>query len=125
MADQGLSSRDPRVRSVVAVAPAAGMALTKQSLEQISVPTLILVGDRDSTAPAASNASRLAALIPGARLTVLPGVGHYTFLAECGIAGRVAASLICVDEADVSRRDIHQRVAEDAREFFDATLGGS
>ena len=125
MADQGLSYRDPRVRSVVAVAPAAGMALTEQSLEQISVPTLILVGDRDSTAPAASNASRLAALIPGARLTVLPGVGHYTFLAECGIAGRVAASLICVDEDGVSRREIHQRVAKDAREFFDATLGGS
>ena len=38
--------------------------------------------------------------------------------------GRVVASLICVEEDDVSRRDIHQQVAEDTREFFDATLGG-
>jgi predicted dienelactone hydrolase len=125
MADHGRSYRDHRVRSIAAVAPAAGMALTAESLKAISVPTLIFVGDRDTTAPGSSNAERVAELIPGSRLTVLPGVGHYTFLAECGIMGRVVASSICIEEDGVSRSDTHRQVAEETRRFFDATLGGS
>lgn len=124
MADQGLSYKDSRVRSVIAVAPAPGMALTEESLRDISVPTLIFVGDRDDHAPGESNARRVAELIQGSRLVVLPGVGHYTFLAECGVMGRVVAPSICIEKGGVSRRETHQRVAEDARKFFDATLGG-
>lgn len=125
MAEHGLSYRDPRVRSVVAIAPAVGVALTEESLQAISIPTLILVGDRDTTAPAASNASRVAKLIPASHLAVLPGVSHYSFLAECGIMGRVVASFICAEESGLSRGDIHRRVAEDTRDFFDGTLGDS
>jgi predicted dienelactone hydrolase len=124
MATHGDSYLDPRVRSAVAIAPAAGMAQTEESLQSISVPTLILVGDRDTTAPADSNASRVAALIPNSRLNLLPGVSHYTFLAECGILGRVVASLVCVEEDGVSRGDVHRHAAEGTKEFFDATLGG-
>jgi hypothetical protein len=69
---------------------------------------------------AASNASRVAELIPDSDLIVLPDVGHYTFLAECGIMGRIVASSICVEEGGVSRSDTHRRVAEEARAFFDA-----
>jgi len=123
MADHRLSYRDPRVRSIVAIAPAAGVALTEESLKGISIPTLIFVGDRDTTAPGDSNARRVAELIPGARLAVLTGVGHYTFLARCGIMGRVVASSICIEDGGVSRSDTHQQVAEDTRKFFDATLG--
>jgi predicted dienelactone hydrolase len=123
MAVHGESYLDPRVRSVVGFAPAAGMSQTEQSLRGISIPTLIIVGDRDTTAPPSSNAMRVAELIPDSRLTILPAVGHYSFLSECGILGRVVASLICVEEAGVSRADIHLKVAEDTREFFDATLG--
>ncbi len=123
MAIHGKSYRDPRVRSVVAIAPAAGMSQTEESLRSISIPTLIIVGHRDTTAPPASNANRVAGFIPGSRMDVLPGVGHYTFMAECGIAGRIVSASLCVEEEGVSRSDIHRRVAKDALEFFDATLG--
>jgi 3-oxoadipate enol-lactonase len=46
-----------------------------ESLGAISVPTLVLSGDADRVIPV-ENSYRLAALIPGARLHVLPGVGH-------------------------------------------------
>ena len=123
MERHGRSYIDPRVRSVAAVAPAAGMALTEESLRSITVPTLIFVGDRDTTAPAESNATRVAELIPGSNLLLLSGVGHYTFLAECGRLGYVVAEFICVEEAGVSRAVIHQQVSQRIREFFDATLG--
>ena len=123
MAVHSESYLDSRVRSVVAIAPAAGMSQTEGSLQNISVPTLIIVGDRDTIAPPASNANRVADLIPGSRLDVLPGVGHYTFMAECGIAGRIVASSVCAEEGGVSREDIHRKVAGDTLDFFDATLG--
>jgi predicted dienelactone hydrolase len=125
MERQGHSYRDPRVRSVVALAPAAGMALTEASLERISIPSLIVVGDRDTTAPAASNASRVAELVPGARFVLLPGVRHYSFLAQCGALGRLVASYACAEDGDLPRRDIHRRVARLVREFFAATLGAA
>jgi len=39
------------------------------------VPTLVLSGDADRVIPV-ENSYRLAGLIPGARLHLLPGVGH-------------------------------------------------
>ena len=47
----------------------------EERLAGLHVPTLILSGDRDRMVPV-ENARRLAALIPGARLVVLPGAGH-------------------------------------------------
>jgi len=123
MAVHGASYRDPRVRSVVAIAPGAVMSQTEESLRSVSVPTLIIVGDQDTTTPPGSNANRAAGLIPGSRLDTLPGVGHYTFMAECGIMGRFVASSVCVEQEGVSREDTHRQVAQETLAFFDATLG--
>ena len=43
---------------------------------KISVPTEIVHGDEDITVPAWNHAERLATRVPGANLTLLPGVGH-------------------------------------------------
>ena len=41
----------------------------------MSVPTLIISGDRDRLVPV-ENSRQLARMIPGARLVELPGAGH-------------------------------------------------
>lgn len=43
---------------------------------EIEVPTEIVHGDSDPTVPAWNHAERLVARIPGATLTLLPGIGH-------------------------------------------------
>jgi pimeloyl-ACP methyl ester carboxylesterase len=48
-------------------------------LGEISVPTLVLVGERDEETPL-SYAQALAAGIAGARLQIIPGSGHITSL---------------------------------------------
>lgn len=63
-----------------AVAPALGSGLTHASLAQMTVPVAVVVGDRDVTTPMATNADRVAALVPGAAYAILPNVTHYTFL---------------------------------------------
>jgi pimeloyl-ACP methyl ester carboxylesterase len=53
-------------------------ALKQQSAayDRIAAPTVIITGDRDAIVPAERHARPLARLIPGARLVVLPGIGH-------------------------------------------------
>ena len=42
----------------------------------LQVPTVIIAGDRDAIVPAQSQARRLAATLPQAKLVMLPGIGH-------------------------------------------------
>lgn len=83
----GLSHLDGSVAASAGHTSARGLAfaargmLTKQddhviqSLEQISVPTLVLVGENDT--PLLPAADHLASRIAGARKVVIPGAGHF------------------------------------------------
>jgi len=107
---------------VFAIAPAGGPAFILDSLRHITTPTAIVAGRADSTAPIRSNAQRLGRTIPKARLTLLPAVGHYTFLATCTEAGRAAQPQLCADAPGVDRDVVHEGVATRAAQFFDEAL---
>ncbi len=111
--------RDPRITSVVALAPAVVQAFDSTSLAGIHVPLLVIVGGGDSQAPKETNALRLKALVPGASLVVLPaGVGHYDFLSECSRWGREQLPLLCGERPGVDRGQLHREVSERVYEFF-------
>ena len=62
-------------------------------LAGISVPTLVITGDADRLVPAA-NSKRLAARIPGAKLVLLPGVGHaFRLEAEAASSAEIGSFL--------------------------------
>lgn len=65
------------------VALACNRALTSADLRgdcaKVRVPTLVIHGDADRSAPLEMTGKRVAALIPGARLVVLPGAPHGLF----------------------------------------------
>jgi pimeloyl-ACP methyl ester carboxylesterase len=48
---------------------------TSARLASLGVPTLVIHGDEDEMLPV-ENGRQIAALIPGARLEILEGVGH-------------------------------------------------
>lgn len=118
-----VSYRVPRVKAVFAIAPALGSGVTQTSLAAMSVSLAIVVGDRDATTPMATNAARVAALVPGAEYTVLPEVTHYTFLNACSARG-VEVLDLCRDHASVDRSAVHRQVGEMAVAFFRRSLGG-
>jgi len=62
-------------------------------LAAITCPTLVIVGDEDQSTPV-DKSRRLAAAIPGARLDVVPGVGHLSAMEDPdAISTRVLAFL--------------------------------
>lgn len=116
--------RDPRVTAAVALAPAVVQAFDSASLRAIPIPMLIIVGGSDESAPGATNANPLAALVPrGSLVTLEQGVGHYDFLSECSRWGRAQLPLLCGERAGVKRRNVHWEVSERVHDFFGKQWG--
>jgi predicted dienelactone hydrolase len=116
------SHRDPRVRAIFAMAPALGPAFDPAALAKISIPTQIVAGAVDNIVPLETSAKFFAAKIPGAQLTILQSVGHYTFLDTCAELGDRTKPQLCLDQAGILRDEIHVQTAAMAAKFFDANL---
>jgi predicted dienelactone hydrolase len=113
------SYRDPRVRAVFAMAPGLAQAFLPESLARIDIPLAIVAGAADERVPVGSNAQFLAAAIPHAELTVLPGeVGHYVFVGTCLEAGRATLPRPCSDAPGVDRAAVLSKTADLAEGFF-------
>ena len=110
------------VKAAFVMAPGIVQSLDPESLKGMRIPVRILLGDADKVAPPATNGEVAAALIPGAKLTALPHVGHYDFLAECSPAGN---AVVPVCPTDVPRAATHKTAIDEALAFFDATLRGN
>lgn len=108
------------VKAVFAMAPSIVQSFDPASLKQISVPVAIVLGDSDDVAPPSTNGVIAAHLIPGARLEILPGVGHYDFLSECTPDGNAALSFC---PTKVPRGKTHSTVIKSALAFFNRNLG--
>jgi predicted dienelactone hydrolase len=123
-AEESSDFGDPRIKAAFLIAPAFMEALAPASLSRVRVPVGIVLGAADPIAPAATNGRLAARLIPGARLRVLPGVGHYDFLSVCGPGGFREVAPLCVDGAGATRAQTHAATEAAGIAFFDTTLGG-
>jgi predicted dienelactone hydrolase len=123
-ADQTADFRDPRVKAAFLIAPALVEALDPASLPRIAIPVSIVLGGGDPIAPPATNGKLAARLIPGAHLLVLPRVGHYDFLSECGPASFKTIASYCVDGPGTHRAQTHAVTEAAAVTFFDHVLAG-
>jgi len=120
MAHAGDDHRIPAVKAAFAIAPAIIQALPPEGLHEMTVTVAIILGDADPIATPHTNGLVAARDIPGAELKVLPGVGHYDFLATCTPAG-VAALDICRDK--VPQGPTHAAAIAMALAFFARALG--
>jgi pimeloyl-ACP methyl ester carboxylesterase len=111
------SYRDPRVRGAYVMSPGLATALDSASLADVSVPVRFVTGDADDQVFLDAHVRPLAKAVPGATLDVLPGMGHYVFLAPCDLQGRLFVRNLCRD-AGAKRKEMHRRIGKDAMAFF-------
>lgn len=96
----------PGVKAIFAMAPVV-QPLTPASLRAIREPVVMMAGADDITVPPATHALVAKKLIPGAKVTILPEVTHYSFLATC--SGSAAKEVpVCRDAAN---QEIAHRLA--------------
>jgi pimeloyl-ACP methyl ester carboxylesterase len=78
------------VRAVRGVIEREGVA---DEIRAITAPTLVIVGDQDvATTP--EKAQRIAALVPGARLTIIPNAGHSSSVEQPALVSQAIADFI-------------------------------
>jgi len=83
MSRSGASYRDQRIKAVFSIAPGIGQAFDANSFADVQIPVALMAGTADAIAPVKTNIEHIAGLLPRASVTLLPGVGHYTFLDVC------------------------------------------
>ncbi|WP_280190097.1 alpha/beta hydrolase family protein [Delftia sp. PS-11] len=75
---------DHRIRAVVALAPMA-VVFTPESLAAITVPVKLMMAEKDDVLNGKYHGGHVAAHLPGAQTTVVPGAGHFAFMASPGV----------------------------------------
>ncbi len=98
--------------------------MDEAGLRQLTIPTYIIVGARDTQAPAKENSEFAAKFIPHVQLDVLPGlVDHEIFVNECDALGRDTWPEACIDAPGIDRTKLHEYIGSAALKFFDSNLG--
>jgi len=94
-ADQAVLSKDKfSVPGVVAQAAAiAGYCTTKEAVAKLTMPSLVLHGDEDSTVPFQWGVE-LAETLPNSRFVRFEGAGHNFFVARGDEARQIVADFI-------------------------------
>ncbi len=87
--------RAPAVGVINAVEAMITRVDSTPTLETISVPTLVIVGEEDTLTPLA-DAIAMSSAIPGARLVTVPGAGHLAPLEQPNIVNAAIAEFLDV-----------------------------
>jgi predicted dienelactone hydrolase len=113
---------DARIQAAVIAAPGLAFTFAPDRLNNVSVPVQLWSADQDTNVPYASN-TRLVreALGPRAEFHPVPGAGHFSFLAPCGL---LRPPGVCADPGNFDRKAFHASMNASAVAFFDAHLNG-
>lgn len=113
---------DPRVKAAFAMAP-FGVVFNRTGLTAIKRPVYLYDGADDQFQPVRYNTLYLAPLIKTlVGIKLIPGAGHFVFLAPCSAKLAKAAPRICTDPPGASRVAAHRQINADALAFFRGTL---
>lgn len=116
------SYRDERVHAVFALAPGPGPIFTPESLGKISIPVAIVSGSADEIVPPAPAAEALARAIPNANVKLFQHAGHFVFIDNCTLVGRLFFRGLCRDPDGTDREAIHAETIRLALDFFTTNL---
>lgn len=113
---------DARIGAAVVAAPGLGFTMDSAALAGIHVPLQLWSGEADDRIPYATNIERIRdALGAAVEYHAVPGAGHYSFLAPCGL---IRPPGICADAGDFDRKAFHARMNASVVQFFDTHLKG-
>jgi predicted dienelactone hydrolase len=116
------STADPRIKAAFVMAP-QGLVFDSLGLAPINRPVFLYYGQRDKVLLPRDNVLHVAPLVRTlAGIRMIPGAGHYVFLAPCSPELDEEAPAICRDPPRVNRTAVHRQINADALAFFRKAL---
>jgi predicted dienelactone hydrolase len=117
---------DPRVKSLVLMAPTTGWFVPNDSLREIRARILILIAEHDRITPR-WNSQLILDLTPNpaqVSLRVIQNAGHFSFLSPFPEFMQKKDFLPALDPDGFDRASFHKQLNEDVRTFLDESLKG-
>lgn len=115
---------DPRFRAAVLMAPAIAYFLGPGALDRVSIPLLVLAGEKDELTPA-KQAGEILRTLPASttwELIVVSGAGHYSFLSPFPESMRRPDFPPGEDPAGFDRQKFHAELPGLVESFLARTL---
>jgi predicted dienelactone hydrolase len=112
---------DPRVRSVVVMAPNAAR-FTDDALAKVAVPVLVYGAEQDDLTRVQYHAERLARTLPQAECVLVKGGGHFAFVSSFPPALKIIAGEAARDPDGFDRAALHEVMNREIVAFFNRTL---
>ncbi|WP_238544065.1 hypothetical protein [Acidovorax sp. KKS102] len=116
-----VSVADPRIRAVVAMAPMA-VVFTPGSLKAISVPVRLMVAERDAVLAGKYHGAYVAANLPAAQASTVPGAGHFAFMAQSVWPLASEAGDAAANPESFDRVAYHATLENEVAEFLERQL---
>ena len=117
--------RDGRIRAAVVAAPALGYAFAPDGLAAVTVPVQLWRAENDVILPHPRYAEAVRLALPQPPdYRVVPGAGHFDFMAPCGPALASIAPDICSSAPDFDRARFHVEFNAQVVAFFAQSLAG-
>jgi predicted dienelactone hydrolase len=114
---------DPRLKAVVAAAPAVGFAFGADGLRRVTMPLDLWRAADDHILPTPYYAEAVRVALPRPpRYHVVAGADHFDFLAPCTPALARAAAFICASAPGFDRSAFHAAFNTSVVDFFTAHL---
>jgi predicted dienelactone hydrolase len=115
---------DARIRAAVVVAPALGFTFAPDGLGNVKVPVQLWRAEDDLVLPHPRYAEAVRLALPQTPdHHVVPGAGHFDFLAPCSRALASLAPTICVSAAGFDRVAFHATFHAAVVSFLNRALG--
>jgi len=120
---EGAFVPDARIKAAVVAAPGLGFAMGPNAFGSVSVPIQLWSAEQDTNVPYATNTRPAReALGPRAEFHSVPGAGHFSFLAPCGL---LRPPGICSDPGQFDRKAFHAHMNGSVVAFFDKNMKGA
>ena len=116
--------RDERIKAAYLLAPGPGYFFTREGMAEVRIPIHIDDPAEDEVLTRPYAAERIRDLLPRPPEYVLvPGLGHYAYLAPCPEQLRRRTPQLCTDPPGLQRADFHRELGAEMADFFRRTLG--
>lgn len=111
---------DSRIKAAAIAAPGLAFTFAPNGLANVNVPVQLWSGEIDDKVPYATNTKIVhEALGNKVEFHSVPGAGHMSFLAPCGL---LAPPAICAEKGNFDRKTFHATMNADVLAFFEKNM---
>jgi predicted dienelactone hydrolase len=115
--------RDERIKAAYLMAPGPGYFFTPEGMTDVRIPVHIDDPAEDEVLARPYAAERIRDLLPRPpEYDLVPGAGHYAYLAPCPEQLREQTPQLCTDPQGLDRAAFHAELATEMAEFFRSAL---